>query len=66
MERRSSENVDAAIFEYRVTGDAHPLHSSYVKKQVSPERDFVVGFRSLIELGKLAILAGELFDACLE
>jgi hypothetical protein len=33
MERRSSENVDAAIFEYRVTGDARPLHSSYVKKK---------------------------------
>ena len=33
MERRSSENVDAAIFEYRVTGDAQPLHSSYVKKK---------------------------------
>ena len=33
MERRSSENVDAAIFEYRVTGDARPLRSSYVKKK---------------------------------
>ena len=33
MERRSSENVDAAIFEYRVTGDDGPLHSSYVKKK---------------------------------
>ena len=32
MERRSSENADAAIFEYRVTGDAWPLHLSYVKK----------------------------------
>ena len=33
MERRSSENVDAAIFEYRVRGDNRPLHSSYVKKK---------------------------------
>ncbi|GMR22205.1 MAG: hypothetical protein BMS9Abin37_0538 [Acidobacteriota bacterium] len=33
MERRSSENVDAAIFEYRVRGDKGPLHSSYVKKK---------------------------------
>lgn len=33
MERRSSENVDAAIFEYRVRGDAKALHSSYVKKK---------------------------------
>jgi len=32
MERRSSDNVDAEIFEYRVRGDDRPLHSSYVKK----------------------------------
>ncbi len=33
MERRSSENADADIFEYRFREDAKPLHSSYVKKR---------------------------------
>jgi hypothetical protein len=33
MERRSSDNADADIFEYRFREDAKPLHSSYVKKR---------------------------------
>ena len=33
MERRSSDNADADIFEYRFREDAKPLHSSYIKKR---------------------------------
>ncbi len=33
MERRSSENAVADIFEYRFHEDSKPLHSSYVKKK---------------------------------